>query len=209
MEPTARTYAGVSLDQRRDDRRERLLAAALDQFTSVGFQNAKITHVCTTAGVSTRSFYEVFPNKEALLLALHARINQLAYDRVSGALASLPDTDLDTRVGALLDVFLGAITSDPRLPRLNYVEAVGVNADVERQHEEWVIRWGELIEQEAVRAAERGAAPRRDYHLTAISVVGAVTGLLREWQAHTDRYEVADITAEIKALMLAVITRER
>ncbi|MDQ3579272.1 MAG: hypothetical protein M3443_17105 [Actinomycetota bacterium] len=52
------------------------------------------------------------------------------------------------------------------------------------------------------------SSPRtRDYRLTAISLVGTVTGLLHEWQSHATRYRIADVTAEIKSLMLAVITR--
>jgi AcrR family transcriptional regulator len=202
---TERTYAGVSLPERRRERRGRLLAAALEVFTSTGFQQAKISQVCTEAGVSTRSFYELFATKEALLLALHDLINQLAFDRVSDALAHLPETGVSTRVGALMDVFLGAITSDPRLPRLTYVEAVGVSPELEQQHRLWVQRWSSLIAREADRAVADGLAPARDYHLTATALVGAITGLLREWQARA--YPVEDVATEIKALMIAAITR--
>ncbi|MDQ3405555.1 MAG: TetR/AcrR family transcriptional regulator [Actinomycetota bacterium] len=207
MAPTGRTYAGVAVVQRKRDRRDRLLAAGLDRFTAVGFQQTKITELCAAAGVSTRDFYEVFPGKEALLLALHEKINLLALNRVDETLKSLSATDVRVRIGALVDVFVEVVASDPRLSRLNYVEAVGVSAKMERQHQHWVTRWSELIEQEAVRAATHGLAPERDYRLTAISLVGAVTGLLHEWQSHTTRYRIADVTAEIKSLMLAAITR--
>ncbi|MFC5288284.1 TetR/AcrR family transcriptional regulator [Actinokineospora guangxiensis] len=202
---TERTYAGVSLAERRQQRRGRLLAAALAVFTSTGYQQAKVSEVCAEAGVSTRSFYELFTGKEAVLLALHDLINQLAYDRVSAALAELPETGIGTRVDTLMDVFVGAVTSDPRLPRLNYVEAVGVSPELEQQHRLWVQRWSSLIEREADRAVADGHAPARDYHLTAIALVGAITGLLREWQARA--YPVEDVATEIKALMIAAITR--
>ncbi|GAB3493699.1 hypothetical protein [Amycolatopsis cihanbeyliensis] len=55
--------------------------------------------------------------------------------------------------------------------------------------------------------AEQGLAPARDYRLAAIALVGAVTGLLREWQARTPPWPVAEIAAEIKGVMLAAITR--
>lgn len=203
----ARPYAGISSDERRRQRRERLLLAALDLFTARGFAQTKVAALCAAAGVSTRNFYEEFENKERLLLLLHDRINALALERVTAALAELDSADAATRISTLLDAFVSTVTADPRVPRLAYVEAVGVNAELERQHQEWVARWADFIESEAEHAAAQGFAPQRDFHLTAIALVGAVTGLLREWQAHDPPLDVADIAAEIKGLMPAAITR--
>lgn len=202
-----RIYAGVAPEQRRAERRERLLRAALELFTTKGFGQTKIAELCTAAGVSTRNFYEEFASKEKLLLILHDRINALALQRVDDALAKVVDEDVATRISKLLDAFVTTVTSDPRLARLNYVEAVGVNAELERQHRDWVGRWAGFIESEARHAAEHGVAPARDFRLTAIALVCAVTGLLREWQAHDPPLHVAEIAGEIRGLMLAAITR--
>ncbi|RZQ63293.1 TetR/AcrR family transcriptional regulator [Amycolatopsis suaedae] len=203
----SRTYGGATREQRRAERREKLLLAALELFTSEGFAQTKITGLCARAGVSTRNFYEEFSGKEQLLLILHDRINQAAHDRVSAELAELSEAGPVARIAAALEVFVAAVTSDPRMPRLNYVEAVGVNQELERQHQEWVSRWADIIAAEAERAARHGLAPDRDYRLTAIALVGAATGLLREWQAHDPPLPVAEVAAELRALMLAGITR--
>jgi AcrR family transcriptional regulator len=203
----ARTYGGVGHEQRRAERRERLLAAALELFTSTGFRLAKITDVCALAGVSTRNFYEEFTGKEDVLRTLHDRINTLAMEHVTAALDRVGGEDAVTRISTLLDVFIETVTADPRLPRLNYVEAVGVSAELEQCHQVWVDRWADFIEAEAHHAAEHGVAPVRDYRLTAIALVGAATGLLREWQAHDPPLPVEEVAAELRALMLAAITR--
>ena len=203
----ARTYGGVAPEQRRADRRERLLTAGLELFTSAGFRHTKITEVCARAGVSTRNFYEEFTGKEDVLRTLHDRINSLALEHVTAALGKVAEADAVTRIATLLDVFIDTVTVDPRLPRLNYVEAVGVSAELEEQHQVWVDRWATFIETEARHAAEHGAAPDRDYRLTAIALVGAATGLLREWQAHEPPLPVEDVGAELRALMLAAIMR--
>jgi AcrR family transcriptional regulator len=197
----------VEAEQRRAERRQRLLAAALGLFTTVGYRQTKIVQICAEAGVSTRNFYEEFAGKEQLLLTLHDLINSAALDRVRAVLATLDSDDVVTRISLLLDAFVASVTADPRLPRLNYVEAVGVSEDLERQHQEWVTRWADFIEAEARHAAANGVAPDRDYRLTAIGLVGAITGLLREWQAHQPPWPVADIAAEIRGLMLAAILR--
>ena len=159
----ARTYGGVPPEQRRAERRERLLTAALELFTSVGFRQAKITQLCTRAGVSTRNFYEEFGSKEEVLRTLHDQINSLALRHVAAALDQFRDADAMTRIARLLDVFVATVTLDPRMPRLNYVEAVGVSPELELQHQVWVDRWATFIEQEARRAAEAGAAPDRNH----------------------------------------------
>ena len=202
-----RTYAGVDTEQRRAERRDKLLEAALDEFTSKGYHRTKIADLCTRAGVSTRNFYEKFASKEALLLELHAHINRVAMKRMLPLLDTLIDADPVTRVTTLVDAFVEAVTSDPRYPRLNYVEAPGVSPAMERQHQDWFARYTDFIEAEANRAAEIGLAPRRDYHLTAIALVGAITGLLREWQAHEPPMPASDVAAEIRAIMIAAITR--
>lgn len=203
----ARGYGGVGPEQRRAERREKLLAAALELFTSRGYQQSKITELCALAGVSTRNFYEEFASKEQVLLTLHARINSLAMDQVVAVVETLRDADAVTRISRLLDAFVDSVTSDPRLPRLNYVEAVGVSAKLELQHQEWVDKWADFIESEAEHAARSGLAPVRDFRLTSIALVGASTGLLREWQAHDPPLPAGQIAAELRGLMLAAITR--
>ncbi|RDI34986.1 TetR/AcrR family transcriptional regulator [Lentzea flaviverrucosa] len=203
----ARAYGGISPEQRRAERRAKLLQAGLALFTSTGFAGTKISGLCTEAGVSTRNFYEEFASKEDLLRDLHDLINATAFTRVRTALAELETDDVRVRITALLDVFVRSVTADPRAPRLNYVEAVGVNAEIEQQHVRWVNTWAEFIESEALRAAAAGVAPQRSYRLTAIALVGAITGLLREWQAHRPPLAVDEIAEEIRELMLAAVLR--
>jgi AcrR family transcriptional regulator len=202
-----RTYGGVDTEQRRAERRDKLLEAALDEFTTKGYHKTKISDLCARAGVSTRNFYEKFASKEALLLELHAHINRVAMKRMLPILDGLTDTDALTRVTKLVDAFVAAITSDPRFPRLNYIEAPGVSAAMERQHQDWFTRYTDFIEAEANRAATAGLAPRRDYRLSSIALVGAITGLLREWQSNDSPVTPDALAAEIRQVMVAVITR--
>jgi AcrR family transcriptional regulator len=200
-------YRGVDTEQRRAERRERLLEAALDEFTTRGYHKTKIADLCARAGVSTRNFYEKFASKEALLLELHAQINTEAMKRMLPVLDSLVGAEPLTRITTLLDAFVAAVTADPRYPRLNYVEAPGISQAMEHQHRDWFTRYTDFIEAECNRAADVGLAPKRDYHLTAIALVGAMTGILREWQAHQPPLPVEAVATEIRAVFLAAITR--
>jgi AcrR family transcriptional regulator len=203
----SRMYRGVDTEQRRAERRERLLEAALDEFTTRGYHKTKIADLCAKAGVSTRNFYEKFASKEALLLELHAHINTVAMKRMLPVLDSVAEADALTRITTLVEAFVAAVTSDPRFPRLNYVEAPGISQAMERQNRDWFRRYVDFITAECDRAAASGFAPVRDYRLTAVALVGAVTGLVREWQSHEPPLPAEVVATEIREIFLAAITR--
>ena len=48
---TGRPYGGRSPEERRADRRRRLLDAALDRFGTTGYASTSITELCSSAGV--------------------------------------------------------------------------------------------------------------------------------------------------------------
>jgi AcrR family transcriptional regulator len=205
---SARTYRGMLPEQRRADRRQRLLTAALEVFTTHGYHTARIEQLCSQASVSTRNFYEEFTSKEDVLLTLHDQINATGLATVTAAMQALSaDDPAQTRISRLLEAFWEAIGGDPRLPQLAYLEAPGATPAMQIQHQQWIYRWAALIETEAHQAAERGDAPKRDYRLIAIGLVGALTGLLREWQSNTQPSPPNDIKAAMSHLLLASITR--
>jgi AcrR family transcriptional regulator len=53
-----------------DDTRRRLLTAAADEFSRVGFSGANINTISTSAGFAKGTIYNYFPSKRALLMAL-------------------------------------------------------------------------------------------------------------------------------------------
>lgn len=65
----ARRYRGADADERRAQRRDQLIAAAVQVYGERGYQNATVKAVCEAAGLTERYFYESFANSEALLLA--------------------------------------------------------------------------------------------------------------------------------------------
>src|SRR4029079_8561538 len=71
----ARNYAGLSAEERREARRERLIEGAIRAYGELGYRNTTVKAVCEAAGLTERYFYESFANSEALLVA--------AFDTVS------------------------------------------------------------------------------------------------------------------------------
>ncbi|UUY03360.1 TetR/AcrR family transcriptional regulator [Svornostia abyssi] len=123
MPPVVRPYRGVSADDRRAQRRERLLEAGLDVLGEQGIAGVTMTAVRRRAGLTDRYFYESFRDRDDFLLALLAHSVQLVNTAVLRALEDAPD-DTPSRVRAVLAAALTEMTDDPRQARA-FREAAG------------------------------------------------------------------------------------
>lgn len=198
-----RRYGGRSTQQRRAERRERLLTAALEEFGTAGYAATTVERLCSRAAISTRSFYEEFPGREAVLLAVHQRITVGALDAVAAAVAD--DAPVTERIDRAVRAYLSAVSADPRRSRVAHVEVVGVSRAVEEQRRAWRRRFVELIEAEAARAADRGEIPRRDVHLGAVALIGAVNELGNHLSIDPGRVGLDAMLGELRRLTRAVL----
>lgn len=124
MSTPARSLGGVSAQERVDDRRRRLLAAALDVVGERGVADFTMTAVCRTAGLTERYFYESFARREDLLAALFDGVAADALDRATTAADEVAHADLERRARAAIGAVTQLLAEDPRVARL-YREAMG------------------------------------------------------------------------------------
>jgi AcrR family transcriptional regulator len=203
-----RRYGDKTASERHDERRARLVAAAVDAFGTEGYANTSIEQLCASAGVSTRNFYDHFSGREDLLLALHDELNARALSAVVAALAEVDPDDLRARAHAGTRAYFEVMTSDRRWARIALVESVGVSREAERHREEAIGRFAQLIELETTRLAQAGLLPKRDFRLTSIALVGAINGLINTWTADPDwDAHVEEVATEAAELIYAAATR--
>ena len=203
--PTGR-YAGRSAEERRAERRRRLLDAGLQLFgDSPGYRATSVSALCEAAGLSTRQFYEEFRSLEEVLATLHLMVNDHAERATRAALAEAADLDIEERAAAAFRAYAAAATGDPRYIRIAFVEIVGVSPRLERQRLARRARWVELIRSEATAAAERGEAAVRDYRIASTAFIGAVNGLLHDWSAGEVDATLDQIVDELVLLLLGML----
>ena len=200
-----RGYGGLSAEQRRTERHERLLDVGLQLFGTEGFAATSIERICATAGVSTRHYYQEFTGREALLIELHDRITKEALDAVAAALSEASESGLHPRIELAVRAYIDATAADPRRARVAFVEVVGVSAEAEQHRMEWRARWIRLLRGEAERAARNGEAVERDYQLTAVAIIGAVNELVHHWSLKGGAVELEAVTAELVHLIVAAL----
>ena len=126
------TYGGVSAEQRRAERRRRLLDAALDLIGTQGWSATTLRGVCERARVGPRFFYESFADLDALAAALHDEVLEAALRRTIAAIDAAPD-DLRARTTAAFRAMISEVIDDPRRARVLWVEAYGSETLVRRR----------------------------------------------------------------------------
>ncbi|MFQ6326523.1 TetR/AcrR family transcriptional regulator [Nocardia sp. CWNU-33] len=186
-----RSYGGLSKEQRVAQRRQRLVDAALELYGTQGYAATSIERLCTTANVSTRSFYEDMGSREALLIALVNRITSHAVERVLEVLEKTQREPLSKRIVDGIRAYLEVTCHDQRSARVCYVEVVGVSPAVEDWRRRQRRLLSALLISEAERAVERGETKSRRFDLFALAVIGAVNSLAQESVQHTLPGEVS------------------
>ena len=127
-----RTIRGLDAEQRRAERREQLLDAALKLFAANGYINTSIEQICSTAYIGTKSFYEVFTNREDCYVALLQRTSERLQDQVAGMASQAVGNEREV-APKLIQVFAHALLDDPRVAKVTFGMAAGISPLVERQ----------------------------------------------------------------------------
>jgi len=195
-----RPYAGQSPQERRAQRRQRLLDAGLQAFGTVGYDEATITLLCATARVGTKAFYDEFPSREALLLAVATDVVTAAVQRLEAALVDAPK-NLEKRVRAGLTAYIGYLLEDPRRVRIAYREVRVAALETERQFAAVAI--ASLVTEQVARIGMRGRA--RDNLLLALALTGGVGELLNYWTTAEDKPSAERLVDELTRLFVSAL----
>ena len=198
MTASGRRYRGLSAEERRADQRERLVRAAINEFSKRGYHRTSVEDIVRSAHTSRTAFYAFFDNREAAMYAaLQASLRGLLEAVHTNLRTAGPEqSPIQTGVTA----FVGYLVSDPAAGRILVLEGIGTSPEVNalrarvRSQVATVVRdiWAEYD-------PEAASSPQA----TAVAV--GVFGLLLESMLHlveSDRLDEAP--AHVPALVTAV-----
>lgn len=172
-----RVYAGRSGAQRRADRRSRLVYAGFALFGTDGWQATSIERLCAAASVATRSFYEEFSSREALVQEVYDAVvrglTQAVLDATTRAGRSLPD-----RISAGIGAYVQHLTEDPRRLRVIYRE-VRAAPGLQTYRHEAMVAFAAVLEAD-LDVHVLPADPGRRRALT-LALAGAMGEVLVDW----------------------------
>ncbi len=202
-----RRYAGLSANERRAGRRERLIEAANDHYGTTGYRSATIPQICRSAGVTARHFYEEFPSQEALLTAAYDRIASEMIERIKHALETHATRKPFESFRAGVEAYFTYVTSDKRRARIFALEVVGVGADLDRHRLAMRERFVTIA---AANAARLGyAAGDLDARLLTLALVGVTDVLVLDWLVSRRRRSVAAMVDHVTTIWVRALQLER
>jgi AcrR family transcriptional regulator len=157
--------------------RERLLDAAEESIAESGFAAFRLHRVCKQAGMSHRTFYDLFADREECFLAL--------FDRAVGELGEIARPAYEAHeewsegVRAVLSVVLEYLGERPGRARLVFVEALGAGPRVLSRRAEVLQSLTSVLDEGRPQHKDRGRGLHQSLPpFTAESVVGAVCSMI-------------------------------
>jgi AcrR family transcriptional regulator/DNA-binding MarR family transcriptional regulator len=178
--------------------RTRILEAMAETAVELGVGAVTVAHVVAHAGVSRRTFYELFGDREACLLAAF----NLGVERARVRIEPVYDAERRWRDGVRvgLAAFLAFLEDEPALGRLCVVHSLGGDVEVLNRRAEVLGKLAEVVD----RGRTEGTAGRtQPPALIAEGVVGAVLSMIyTQLQGQDDEQPLTDLFGVLMNLIL-------
>jgi AcrR family transcriptional regulator len=192
-QPRAKSSGG-----RRGDRRDAILAAALEEFAGCGFAETRLDAVAQRAGVAKGTIYLYFRDKESLFQELVRAMVGPLVSRIEGA--SLRDLPLRRAAEMIVDLFVNEIFNTRRkdVIRLIITEGPRFPKLAELYYQEVIARVLPVLRARLAQAARRGEF--RPDALARFPQLLVAPGLLAiVWSGLFERFEPLDVRALMDA----------
>ena len=194
----------MAAEQRAEERKARLLAAALELFARQGYGRTTIEALCSEAKVTARHFYQLFDSREAILRALY---DNIIADLRAGVLKAMsaPELNLSEQIPLAVSAMVHHYQEDSRHARVGVLEVVGVSPQMEARRREAIHDMAGLIEAYLNNLVSKGELPKRNYHLVSVALVGGINELLAEWLMLENPPDIPELSEEIINILNALI----
>ncbi|MEZ0353973.1 TetR/AcrR family transcriptional regulator [Mycobacterium sp. pR1184] len=171
-------HRGLTADQRREQRRQRLIEASLDAIAEHGVGNLRVRAVSARAGLNDRYFYESFPGCHELLIATFEDQFTRA---LTGIMAVVADSsaDLKPRARAVIEFAFAFIDEDPRRSAL-LIELQTAEALAGRRREVIDVLTQVMVGQVRALLGEAAGADE-NVMMTALAVISGLLELTTQW----------------------------
>jgi len=150
------------------DQRERILAAVAQAAAELGYAEMSVEAVIARAGVSRRTFYEHFSNKEDAFLAAYDAVVHRQARHIRRAY--FKETTVRERLRAGIKAYMQLMAGEPELARMCIVEVLAAGPRAIARRNEAMRMFAEIIEDnihELIPGCRRAA-------LTAETIVGGI-----------------------------------
>jgi AcrR family transcriptional regulator len=187
--------ASVAREQVDEIQRARVLSALVEVVAEHGVGAATVAHVVARAGVSRRTFYELFADRDECFLAAFDQAVALAAARALPIFAG--EGRWRERIRGALLALLELLDEEPELGGLCVVHSLGAGPGALEHRARMLEALVGAVEEGRGEARGRGPGP-----LTAEGVVGAVLAVLHTRLALPARAPLTDLAGPLMAMIV-------
>lgn len=175
-----RHYAGKAPQDRRDERRRKLLAAGFELFGTQGYAAISVKAICTQAGLTERYFYESFQNREDIFRVVAGR-SAAGLMRALMPLASSGEA-MEAQVREGLRIVFQWFRDDPRRARVQLIEPLTIGPEMTEMYRQVTGGFTLMLRDMAIRWFGPALLARRlDAQILSTAMVGAVVEMTKAW----------------------------
>jgi len=187
----ARLYGGMDAEERRTERRLKLIDAAIEVYGEVGYRGATVKAICEAAELTERYFYESFANSEALLIAAYGHVVGHLHEEMTAAAAAAGD-DAEMKLRAALMLYFTRLKQHPKPARVFLLEISGISPAVDAVKLDALRVFSDILVPPTLDAKRgKGAAAS----LLSVGMVGAVISIARRWVSKQYPQAVEEVVA--------------
>jgi AcrR family transcriptional regulator len=135
---------GLSAEEVRASQRERILRAMTETVGEHGYHGVRVADVVFRAGVSRKTFYELFGGKDDCFCATYGAL----VDRLLTATFRAFDSQTEwvDRLRAALTELLGTLAREPDTARLCFSEVIAAGGATQQRREQAITAFAELFD---------------------------------------------------------------
>jgi AcrR family transcriptional regulator len=200
---TERRWGGTTLEARQVARRVQLIEAGVELLGTEGAAGVSVRAACRAAKLSERYFYESFPDRDALLRAVHTQVAGEAREVIAAAVAGV-SAGAGVADEALAHAAVGAFTAfleeDPRRGRVLLSESFS-DTVLARHDIELIPTFTALLIAQITALPDPPDAT--DAELTAVALIGALRNLYLAWLLGSPPISTERLNAHAAALVVA------
>ncbi|SHG71449.1 transcriptional regulator, TetR family [Hydrocarboniphaga daqingensis] len=199
-----RSYRGATADERRDERKRKLIEAGIKVIGRDGYASTTVRAVCAEAGLTERYFYEAIGDREQLLGEVYGHLVTQLRAQIAETVMTAGDLNAAALARLGLTGYFAAMRDNPDAARILLFEVLGVSPEVTRLSQRAIADFAMLIRMTARRLPQL-PVPEQQEDLITAGLVGSVVFIAMTWFLEGYQRDLDDVVGSAMTIFNAVV----
>lgn len=199
-----RSYRGATADERRDERKRKLIEAGIKVIGRDGYASTTVRAVCAEASLTERYFYEAIGDREQLLGEVYGHLVTQLRAQIAETVMTAGDLNAAALARLGLTGYFAAMRDNPDAARILLFEVLGVSPEVTRLSQRAIADFAMLIRMTARRLPQL-PVPEQQEDLITAGLVGSVVFIAMTWFLEGYQRDLDDVVGSAMTIFNAVV----